>query len=73
MLKGCLKPPKVLFANQDCILDYLLIPNGRANASLSGRSFDRFCGGQLNTETKSEWSTPIYQHVSTPEFTWLQV
>jgi len=58
---------------EDCILDYLLIPNGRANASLSGRSFDRFCGGQLNTETKSTWSTPIYQHVSTPEFTWLQV
>ena len=28
---------------------------------------------QLNTETKSEWSTPIYQYVSTPEFTWLQV
>ena len=28
---------------------------------------------KLNTETKSEWSTPIYQHVSTPEFTWLQV
>lgn len=28
---------------------------------------------KLNTETKSTWSTPIYQHVSTPEFTWLQV
>ena len=42
----CIMLSIILFPNQDCILDYLLIPNGRANASLSGRSFDRFCGGQ---------------------------
>ena len=58
---------------EDCVLDYILIPNGRGNASLVGRSFDRFCGGHLSTESKSEWSIPIYQYVTSPQFTWLQV
>ena len=91
--------------NEDCLLDYLLIPGARGNQTKYGKRFphseskytltykpftktsnltqqsrfpikgptiDRFCGGQLNTDTNEDFSIPIYCEV-TSNVIWMQV
>ena len=53
---------------EDCGLDYLVIPNGRPNATALGRSYDRFCGGHLNINSNRGGSMPIYSEITSPIF-----
>lgn len=39
---------------------------------LPGRTYDRFCGGALNTDSNEHSGIPIYSRIST-QVTWLQV
>ena len=58
--------------DEDCGMDYLLIPGGRANATKVGPSHDRFCGGRLNVESNSADNIPIYSEI-TSKISYVQV
>ena len=49
-----------------------MIPGGRGNLTKYGQSYDRFCGGQLNSESNEEESIPIYSPI-TSQIIWLQL
>ena len=56
---------------EDCSFDWLLIPGARGNLTKFGESHDRFCGGQLNTDSAEDQSIPIYSEI-TSKIIWLQ-
>lgn len=57
--------------DEDCSIDYLMIPGGRGNQSNVGTTVDRFCGGQLNFVSNEKRSDPIYSEVKSSVI-WLQ-
>jgi len=56
----------------DCTFDWLLIPGARGNLTKFGTTHDRFCGGQLNSESNEEKSVPLYSEI-TSQIIWLQL
>ena len=58
--------------DEDCTFDWLLIPGARGNLTKFGISKDRFCGGQLNSESNEEESIPLYSEI-TSQIVWLQL
>lgn len=58
--------------DEDCTFDWLLIPGARGNLTKLGSSNDRFCGGQLNSDSAQDESIPLYTEV-TSQIAWLQL
>ena len=59
------------FGNMHCILKIMRVLCNEVLFDL-GATYDRFCGGQLNTESAEEESIPIYTEITSPVI-WLQV
>ena len=48
------------------------LPGARGNLTKFGTTHDRFCGGQLNSESNEEESVPLYSEI-TSQIIWLQL
>ena len=57
---------------RDSLIASSNLPGARGNLTKFGTTHDRFCGGQLNSESNEEESVPLYSEI-TSQIIWLQL